>query len=35
MIEISYNNITVQDMFYLLSNNVGFCDGDKKVVVIE
>jgi len=35
MIEISYDKISVLDMCFLLSNYSGFCDADKKVVVIK
>ena len=31
---ISYDDITVMEMLYLFSNVDGFCDGDKKCVVI-
>lgn len=32
---IDYSLITVQDAVYLLCNNDGYCDGDKKCVVIN
>ena len=35
MIEISYDKITVMDLCFLLSNYDGFCDGDKRCVVIK
>ena len=35
MIEISWKNLTVFEMWYLLSNNEGYVDGDKKCVVIN
>ena len=35
MIEISYDLVSVQDMCFILSNNKGFCDADKKVVLIK
>jgi len=33
-LEISYDYLSVLDMSYLLSNYEGFCDGDRKVVVL-
>jgi len=35
MIEISYDIITVQEMFYILSNRQGWCDADKRCVIIR
>ena len=34
MIMIDYSTLTVFDAVYLLSNNNGYFDGDKKCVVI-
>lgn len=33
-LEISYNYLSVLDMSFLLSNYEGYCDGDKKCVVL-
>jgi hypothetical protein len=33
-LEISYDYLNMLDMSYLLSNYEGFCDGDKRCVVL-
>ena len=33
-LEISWDKITLMDMLFLLSNNRGYIDGDRKVLVI-
>jgi hypothetical protein len=35
MLEIQTNKITVFEVVYLLSNNDGFMDGDKKCLMIK
>jgi hypothetical protein len=30
----SYDNLTVLDMCFLLSNYEGYCDADKRIVVL-
>jgi len=35
MIEISWKNLTIFEMWYLLSNCEGYVDGDKKCVMIN
>ena len=35
MLEINYNNLTVLEAAYLLSNYSGHMDGDKKCVVLQ
>jgi len=35
MLQISYEYLTVMDMLYLLSNNDGYLDADKKCLVIN
>jgi len=34
MLSISWDNLTVLEMVYLLSNNVGWVDGDKKTIEV-
>ena len=33
-LSISWDNLTVLEMVYLLSNNVGWVDGDKKTIEV-
>ena len=35
MLNINYENLTVIEACYLLSNNNGYMDGDKKCITIE
>jgi len=35
MLTINYDNITVIEACFLLSNNDGYMDGDKKCLVIK
>ena len=35
MMEINYNNLTVLEAVYLLSNYKGIMDGDKHCVVLQ
>lgn len=35
MLTYDYKFLTLLEMSYLLSNNDGYCDGDKKCVVIK
>ena len=34
-LSISWKNITILDMIYLLSNNDGYIDGDEKTIHID
>ena len=34
-LSISWDNLTVLEMVYLLSNNVGWVDGDKKTIEVR
>ena len=34
MLSISWDNLTMLEMVYLLSNNVGWVDGDKKTIEV-
>jgi len=35
MLQVNYSLVTVQDAVYLLSNNNGYFDGDKKCLILD
>jgi len=35
MISISWQNVTLLEAAYILSNNSGYIDGDKKTIELE